>query len=73
MKKNMGSADRIIRVTIAAILAVLVITGVVSNIVGIVLMVVAAIFVLTSVVNFCPIYAVFGKSTCAMKKTEMPD
>jgi hypothetical protein len=68
MKKNMGSADRMIRVIIAAIIVVLYITNVISGTLGIILLVFAAVFVLTSFVSFCPLYAPFGINTCATKK-----
>ncbi|MBX2875689.1 MAG: DUF2892 domain-containing protein [Saprospiraceae bacterium] len=64
MKKNMGSTDQIIRVLIAVVVAALFFTNVISGVLGIVLLAVAGIFVLTSVVSFCPIYAVFGMSSC---------
>ena len=68
MKKNMGTADRIIRVIIAAIVGVLFFTETVTGTLGIVLLVLAGIFVLTSVISFCPLYAPFGIKTCATKK-----
>lgn len=64
MKKNMGNADRIIRVAIAALIAILFFTNVISGALGIVLLVLAGVFVLTSSVSFCPLYAPFGLSTC---------
>lgn len=67
MKKNMGSADRIIRIIIAAIVGVLYFTGTISGTLGIVLLVLAGIFVLTSLISFCPLYAPFGISTCSFK------
>jgi len=67
MKKNMGSADRIIRVIIAAIFAVLYFTGVVAGTLGVVLLVLAGVFVLTSLISFCPLYAPFGIRTCKVK------
>lgn len=67
MKKNMGLADRIIRVIIAAIVGVLYFTGTISGTLGIVLLVLAAIFVLTSIISFCPLYAPFGFKTCSQK------
>lgn len=70
MKKNMGSADRIIRVIIAAIIGVLYFTGIISGTVGIVLLVLAGVFVLTSLISFCPLYAPFGISTCPMKESK---
>jgi len=67
MKKNMGSTDQIVRVVIALIVGVLFFTKVVSGILGFVLLAVAGIFVLTSVVSFCPLYAVFGVRTCPVE------
>ena len=68
MKKNMGTADRIIRLIIAAIVGVLYFTGIVSGTLGVVLLILAGIFVLTSVISFCPLYAPFGISTCSLKE-----
>lgn len=67
MKKNMGSADRIVRFLIAALIAVLYFTDVMSGTMGLILLIVAAVFALTSVVSFCPLYAPFGLSTCNSK------
>jgi hypothetical protein len=67
MKKNMGNADRIIRLLIAAVIAVLYFTNILTGTVGIVLLVLAGVFVLTSLVSFCPLYALFGINTCAAK------
>jgi hypothetical protein len=64
MKKNMGTADRIIRFLIAAIVGILYFTHMVSGTLGIVLLVLAGVFLLTSLVSFCPLYSVFGLSTC---------
>lgn len=68
MKKNMGTADRIIRLLIAAVLVILFFTHVVEGTLGIILLVVAAVFALTSIVSFCPLYAPFGIRTCPADK-----
>lgn len=68
MKKNMGSADRLIRVIAAIIFATLYFTGTVTGTLGIVLLALGAVFVLTSVVSFCPLYLPFGLSTCSTKE-----
>lgn len=68
MQKNMGTSDRIIRVIIAAIVAFLYFNGTISGTTGIILLVLAVVFVLTSLVSFCPLYAPFGIRTCAAKK-----
>jgi hypothetical protein len=63
MKKNMGNADRIIRILVAVVFAVLYFTNVVTGTLGIILLVLGAVFVLTSFVSFCPLYLPFGLST----------
>jgi uncharacterized membrane protein YtjA (UPF0391 family) len=68
MKKNMGTADRIIRSIIALIAAYLYFAGIVSGTLGIVLLLVAVIFLLTSLVSFCPLYTLFGLKTCPSKR-----
>ena len=64
----MGTADRIIRVLIAIIVGVLYYSGTISGTIGIVLLLLAGVFVLTSLVSFCPLYAPFGIKTCNVKK-----
>ena len=69
MKKNMGTADRVLRTLVAAVIAILYfVTGTISGTFGIVLLVVAGVFLLTSFVSFCPLYAPFGLSTCKVKE-----
>lgn len=68
MKKNMGTADRIIRVVIAVIIAVLYFNNIITGTLGVVLLVLAGVFVLTSFVSFCPIYTVLGINSCRAKK-----
>jgi K+-transporting ATPase A subunit len=63
MKKNMGSADRLIRVFIALAVGVLYFTGIISGTVAIVLGVLATVFILTSLVGTCPLYLPVGLST----------
>lgn len=60
---NMGSADRIVRVVLAAVFAALNLFGMVGGTLGVILWVLAAVFVLTSVVSFCPLYLPFKLST----------
>lgn len=67
MKKNMGNADRVIRIIIAAVIAGLFFANIIPGVLGIVLMALAGIFVLTSLISFCPLYAPFGISTCKKK------
>lgn len=67
MKKNMGNIDRIIRLLIAAVIAVLFFMKIIPGTLGIVLLVLAIVFVLTSLISFCPLYLPFGVSTCKKK------
>ncbi len=67
MKINMGNADRIIRVLIAVTVGVLYWQNLISGTLAYVLMGLAIIFVLTSLVSFCPLYSIFGIKTCKIK------
>lgn len=67
MKKNMGKIDRIVRILIAAIVGILYWQGMISGTLAIVLGVISIIFVLTSFVSFCPLYAIVGLNTCSTK------
>ena len=68
MKRNMGSTDKIIRVIIAIVIAVLYWQGMITGTLATVLLIVGAIFLLTSLVGTCPCYSVFGMSTCKVKE-----
>ena len=63
MKKNMGTVDKTIRIFVAAIVALLYFTGVISGTLAIVLMVFAIIFVITSLISVCPLYPILGMNT----------
>lgn len=63
MNRNMSDIDRIVRVVAAAVFAYLYFSGVVTGALGIVLLVLGAVFLLTAVVAFCPLYAPFKFST----------
>ena len=65
MKKNMGSLDKMVRVLVALIIAILFFTNIIAGTLGIILLVLAGVFVLTSLVSFCPLYTLFGISTCS--------
>ena len=66
----MGSTDRIIRLLAAAVIAVLYFTGTLTGTLGIILLIVAGIFALTSFVSFCPLYAPFGIKTCKISEAK---
>ena len=68
MKKNVGSTDKIVRLILAAVFAYLYFSGTVTGTLGLVLVVLGAVFVLTSLVGFCPIYSMLGLNTCPTKK-----
>ncbi len=63
MNRNMSNADRVIRVLLAAVFAYLYFSGTVAGLLGIVLVVLGAVFLLTSLIGFCPLYAPFRFST----------
>ena len=63
MKNNMGTIDKAIRIVVAIVIAVLFYTEVVTGTLGIILLVLAAVFVLTSFISFCPLYLPFGINT----------
>ena len=67
MKKNMGNADRTIRVVIAAIFVSLYFDRIITGTPGVVLLGLSVILVLTSIVGFCPLYLPFGLSTLRNK------
>ncbi|MDN3677652.1 DUF2892 domain-containing protein [Flavobacterium paronense] len=67
MKKNMGTTDKLIRIVLAVIVAILYFTNTISGTVAIVLGALAVVFVLTSLISFCPLYAPFGINTCSNK------
>jgi hypothetical protein len=68
MTANMGTADRLIRFAIAAVLAILYFTGTITGTLAIVALVVAVVFALTSLVSFCPLYTLLGVRTCPARK-----
>ena len=67
MKKNMGTADKAIRILIAVVIAALYFTNVISGTLAIILGILAVVFVLTSFISFCPLYLPFGINTSKRK------
>ena len=63
MKKNMGIIDKVIRIFVAIVIAVLYFTNQISGTTAIVLLILAGIFIVTSFISFCPLYYPFGIST----------
>ena len=68
MKKNMGTADKAIRILIAVVIGVLYFTNTISGTLAILLGILAVVFILTSFISFCPLYLPFGISTSKKKK-----
>jgi len=63
MKLNMGTVDRVVRILIAIVIAILYVTNVMHGGVALVLGIVAVIMVLTGIVSFCPVYSLLGLTT----------
>jgi hypothetical protein len=63
MKKNMGLADRLIRIVLAAAVAVLIVTRQLSTVAAVILGILAVVFLVTSIIGLCPLYLPFGIST----------
>ena len=63
MKKNMGTIDKTIRILVAVVVVVLYFTHVISGVLAIILLVLSAIFIVTSLISFCPLYLPLGLST----------
>ncbi len=68
MKKNMGTADRIIRIIVAILFGALYFSGTVTGTLGYIMLALGGVFILTSMVSFCPLYSIVGLSTCPTKK-----
>lgn len=63
MKKNMGTIDKVIRILVAVVFAILFFTNVITGTLGIILLVLAVVFVFTSLISFCPLYLLLGINT----------
>jgi len=68
MKCNIGNYDKIIRYLIAATICILYLTNIITGTLSIILLVIAAVLILTSLFGFCGIYAIFGINTNKVKK-----
>ncbi|HOZ39544.1 MAG: DUF2892 domain-containing protein [Flavobacteriales bacterium] len=68
MKTNVGSIDKMVRIALAVVFAILYFTGTVTGTLGIVLLVLGAVFLFTALMGSCPLYSIFGISTCPVKK-----
>ena len=68
MKKNVGSKDRTIRIILAIALLVLYYFKVIEGTLAIVLLMISGVLLITSLINFCPLYTVLGMNTCKVKE-----
>jgi len=68
MTKNMSNADKGVRIVIAIAVALLYYFNVIQGTLAYILMAVAIILLITSLVNFCPLYKLLGINTCKIKK-----
>ena len=64
MKANMGTADKLLRLLAAAVLIILYFTRQIQGTAGIIALLIAGVFVLTSLISFCPLYKLLGVNTC---------
>jgi len=68
MKKNMGTIDRIIRILLAIVVAILYMNGSITGVAAIILGILAFVFIITSLIGFCPLYVPFKISTISKSK-----
>jgi hypothetical protein len=68
MNKNMGKVDRVIRIVVSLVLAVLYFTEIVTGTLGIVVIVGSVVLLITSFVGICGLYLPFGINTCEVKQ-----
>lgn len=68
MKKNMGKTDKLIRLFVVIGIALLSYFKVVNGVLSSVLLGVASVFLLTSFLNFCPLYTLIGVNTCSVEE-----
>lgn len=67
MKKNVGNADKLVRILIAITIVILYYTNVIEGMLAIILMAVGIVLLVTVLINFCPLYTIFGIKTCKIQ------
>lgn len=70
MKKNVGNADKFIRILIAIAIIILYYTNVIEGMLAIILMAIGIVLLVTVLLNFCPLYTIFGIKTCKAPKNK---
>lgn len=68
MKKNVGNTDKVIRIVLGLLFGILYFTNSVTGTLGIIFLVFGFVFIITSLIGFCPIYPLFGINTCPNKQ-----
>lgn len=63
MKKNIGNLDRIVRIILAVVFAALYFMQVITGTVGLILLIAGGVLLATALVDFCPLYKIFGINT----------
>lgn len=67
MNKNVGPIDKILRILLAGVIAILYFTNVITGTFGIILLIFAGILAITSLIGFCGLYTILGINTCKFK------
>jgi len=68
MKKNIGSVDKVVRLVLALVGILLAFTKVVTGTWAIIVLIIAAVLIVTSLIGYCPLYVLLGINT--LKKKE---
>lgn len=68
MKKNVGTIDKSIRISIAIVIGVLYVLKIISGSLGTGLLILAVVLLATSAISFCGLYTLFGINTCPIKE-----
>lgn len=68
LPKNVGKTDKFVRLGIVLLIATLITLNVIKGIAAIVLLIIAIILLVTSFLNFCPLYKLLGINTCKYDK-----
>jgi hypothetical protein len=63
MKKNIGTIDKIIRITTAALIVAFYAFGWLNGASAIILLIIAGLLAVTSLISFCPLYALLKIGT----------
>ncbi|MCH8494999.1 MAG: DUF2892 domain-containing protein [Balneolales bacterium] len=68
MKKNVGTTDKVIRISLAIVLLILFFTNVLTGVAGIIAIIASVVLIGTSLFSFCGLYTLFGTNTCSIEE-----